>query len=305
MQTGHEEVSGDFVSLDGELFYRIGNYDAMDPFFITLVSDSDHWMYISSLGGLTAGRINPDSALFPYYTDDKIHENSAGTGSKTIFHISSGPQKTLLWEPFSTSCEGIYKIRRNLYKNRTGNKLVFEEENLDLQLTFRYAWMNSDRFGWIKKSSLINTGTHARELRLLDGLQNILPYGIQQSTQANLSTLMDAYKKSELVPGCDLAIFRMSSIPVDRPEPSEALKATTVWTSGLKRHRILLTSKQLGSFRFNQELKQENGARGVKAAFFVESRPTLEASAELSWYMVAEVNQEAHDIIRLKDSLIN
>lgn len=300
-----KEVTGEFVSLHGELYYRIGNYDAMDPFFLTLVSDSNHWMYLSSLGGLSAGRINPDSALFPYYTDDKIHENSASTGSKSIFLIRSAHSKSMLWEPFSTYTAGIYKIKRNLYKNTTGNKLLFEEVNLDLQLTYQYTWMNSDRFGWIKKSSLVNNSTQAKEIRLLDGLQNLLPYGIQQSTQANLSTLMDAYKKSELIPGCDLAIFRMSSIPVDRPEPSEALKATTVWSFGLKTKTILLTSAQLDGFRLDMELEPEKEARGVRASFFVESRLNLEAKSKLTWYMIAEVNQEAHDIIRLKDGLEN
>jgi hypothetical protein len=175
LQPGQKEVTGEFVSLHGELYYRIGNYDAMDPFFIALVSDSDHWMYLSSLGGLSAGRINPDSALFPYYTDDKIHENSTGTGSKSIFLISSGQQKSQLWEPFSTNYTGIYKIRRNLYKNKTGNKLLFEEENLDLQLTFQYAWMKQPGkqgyggqrapfAGWITEyTSLRNSTNHSSQ----------------------------------------------------------------------------------------------------------------------------------------------
>ena len=30
----------------------------MRPFFMTLVSGSDHWMFISSTGALTAGRGN-------------------------------------------------------------------------------------------------------------------------------------------------------------------------------------------------------------------------------------------------------
>jgi hypothetical protein len=62
----------------------------MPPFFMSLVSGADHWLFISSTGGLTAGRTNADSALFPYETEDKItahHEltggqdNLAGRGS--------------------------------------------------------------------------------------------------------------------------------------------------------------------------------------------------------------------------------
>ena len=45
------------------------------------------WMFISSNGGLTAGRKNSEFALFPYYTDDKVTESSDSTGSKTIFQV--------------------------------------------------------------------------------------------------------------------------------------------------------------------------------------------------------------------------
>ena len=58
----------------------------MRPFFMTVVSDADHWMFISSNGALTAGRRNADLALFPYYTDDKIRDMVEVTGSKTILH---------------------------------------------------------------------------------------------------------------------------------------------------------------------------------------------------------------------------
>ncbi|MCK5686158.1 hypothetical protein KAJ27_18645, partial [bacterium] len=78
-----KDVNSEFVGFEGEAFFKIVNYDAMKPFFMSIVSDSDHWMYISSSGGLTAGRKNPENAIFPYYTDDKIHESSEITGSKT------------------------------------------------------------------------------------------------------------------------------------------------------------------------------------------------------------------------------
>ena len=67
-------ILGEQVTLDSEEFYRIANYDRMRPFFMTVVSDADHWMFVSSNGALTAGRRNADLAVFPYYTDDKIRD---------------------------------------------------------------------------------------------------------------------------------------------------------------------------------------------------------------------------------------
>ena len=83
-----KKVSMEHVKIEGEEFYKISNNDSMRPFFMSIVSDSNHWMFISSNGGLTAGRKNAEFALFPYYTDDKITEFADITGSKSIFKIN-------------------------------------------------------------------------------------------------------------------------------------------------------------------------------------------------------------------------
>ena len=83
---------------------------------MSVVSSSDHWLFISSTGGLSAGRVNAELALFPYYTVDKITENSENTGSKTILLVRQGDH-TSLWEPFSARYQGIYRIERHLYKS--------------------------------------------------------------------------------------------------------------------------------------------------------------------------------------------
>ena len=72
IENSPKEVKGDYVVIDGEEYYKISNYDTMRPFFMTLVSNSDLWLFISSNGGLSAGRNSPETALFPYYSDDKI-----------------------------------------------------------------------------------------------------------------------------------------------------------------------------------------------------------------------------------------
>ena len=62
----------------------------MPPFFMSIVSDANHWMFIGSNGGLSAGRKDCNQALFPYYTVDKILETSEATGSKTILRVEVG-----------------------------------------------------------------------------------------------------------------------------------------------------------------------------------------------------------------------
>src|SRR5262249_223005 len=152
------------------------------PFFMSIVSDADHWMFISSNGALTAGRRDPDLALFPYYTDDKIHDSAAITGSHTIFIVRSRG-RSFLWEPFSNRGAGAYKLERRLFKKFTGNKIIFEEINRDLGLAFRYGWFNSERFGFVRKVWLTSHGSAATAVSVLDGIQNILPCGIGSQFQ--------------------------------------------------------------------------------------------------------------------------
>jgi len=290
--TEKPEVSGQFVQIGDEKFYQIKHFDTMKPFFISLASESNHWMYISSTGGLTAGRKNPDLALFPYYTDDKIMESGEITGSKTILHVvKSG--KRFLWEPFSDRNQGIYKLERTILKSTIGNKLIFSEKNIDLGLTFNYAWMNADDFGWIKKSWLINETEQPIEIHLVDGLQNILPFGVDIQAQGKFSTLVDAYKKTELIKESNLALFRMEAIMVDRAEPSEALRVNTIWNYGLDNASFLLSSGQLDNFRQGKNIVPEIESKGVRGAFFACSSLVLEALSEKSWYFVVEVEQDA------------
>ncbi|OIP85247.1 MAG: hypothetical protein AUK44_00285 [Porphyromonadaceae bacterium CG2_30_38_12] len=298
------EVGGKFIQIDGEQYFEIMHSDAMQPFFISLASDSNHWMYIASTGGLSAGRKSPDIALFPYYTDDKITESAEITGSKTIFQVIKGGVK-YLWEPFSDRNKGTYTLEQSLAKNTAGNKLVFTEINHDLGLTFSYAWMNADDFGWIKKSKLSNQNVEAVEVYVVDGLQNILPSGIDKFTQNTFSTLVDGYKKTELLPYSSLALFRMEAILVDRPEPSESLRANTVWSIGFDHAIYLLSSKQLNHIRTGLVPTPETEAKGVRGAYFACNTILVGAGETKTWYFVAEVEQDVVDIINTKHFIQN
>lgn len=295
-------VKGEQIQVEGEEFYRIVNHDQMRPFFMSVVSDADHWMFISSNGALTAGRSNPDLALFPYYTDDKIHDSAEITGSKSILIVRQ-KRRAHLWEPFSFRHQGLYRIKRSLFKNFTGNKIIFEETNLDLGLTFRYGWFNSQRFGFVRKVWLINHDRKAVDISILDGVQNLIPCGISSQFQLEKSTLVDAYKKSELLPQSGLGLFMLSAIPVDRPEPAESLKATSVWSLGLKRQVTLLSSVQLDRFRQGMSLCEELEMRAERGAYFVQSDFGLQGGATAQWMMVADVNRGPSEVAELKQLL--
>ena len=263
-----KDVQGQFITINGERFYEIANYDAMQPFFISLASDTDLWMYLSSTGGLTAGRRSPGEALFPYYTDDKITESFEFTGPRTVIND---------WRPFSNLQQPVYDLTRKIAKSLVGNQIVFCEENHTLGLRFSYLWAPAGKHGWVRRATLENLTDKPIDIELTDSLQNVLPAGVERKTQNEFSTLVDGYKKTELVPGTSLALFRMEAILVDRAEPSESLTCNTIYALGLPADTDYSKTE----------------SKGVRGAFIAQTSIQLSAFSSQTWYNVLDVSKDA------------
>ena len=280
-------------------YFKIENIDALPPFFMNIVSGSDLWTFVSSNGGITAGRRSAEFALFPYYTDDKITELSETTGSKTIIRKDGR-----CWEPFSVRSEACFRLQRNLYKSRVGNSIIFEETNLDWGLRFSWSWTGSDRFGFVREAKLENLSGDAAAVELVDGLQNVMPCGVPSGLQQSTSNLVNAYKKTELEPATGMAMVCLSAIIIDRAEPSEALKCNVVWQRGLDAPTHLLCSNQLAAFRKGGVLHEETVVKGEPGAYLLGSELLLKAGESRSWMIVADVAKDAAAVVALKDFLL-
>tara|TARA_Y100001935_G_scaffold238369_1_gene224702 strand:- start:32779 stop:36195 length:3417 start_codon:yes stop_codon:yes gene_type:complete len=285
-----------------EEWFKISNSDSLRPFFMSIVSDSNHWMFISSNGGVSAGRKNAEYALFPYYTDDKITESADITGCKTIVQVKKEDEISI-WEPFSNRFTGKYSITRNLYKNRWGNKVRFEEINHDLELTFSYEWNSSNEFGFVRRSTLINNAESAVDVSVLDGIQNLIPYGVNSDLQTRVSNLVDAYKRNELAEETGLGMYALSAIIVDKAEPSEALKANVAWSYGLKDPKYLVSSLQVDTFRNGGSVTTETDVKGEKGAYFINQDLSLSAGESVKWNIVGNVNLDHPGVIALNEQI--
>ena len=301
--TNEYSTDGGFLDFAGERYYVIRNVDKIAPFFISLVSDSDHWLFVSSTGGLTAGRVSPDTALLPYVTVDKIHESSSHSGCKTIIRVTSR-EGDRQWEPFNREHDRLYGLSRQLYKNVIGNKLCFEEINHDLKLRFRYTWAFSDQYGFVRQCELRNMGDSHVLVDMVDGLQNILPAGTPRFTQTNSSNLVDAYKWAELDEQTGLALFTLNSGITDRAEPCESLTANTVFCLGLDATKVLLSSGQLENFSSGQSLQQEHLKRGIRGAYLVNSKFELGPQKSQHWQLIANIEQSQCEVVDLSHQLL-
>jgi hypothetical protein len=293
---------GEYVDFDNGRFYCIRDFDRMAPFFVSLVSGSDHWLFVSSCGALTAGRVDADSAIFPYYTADKLRDARESAGSLCAMFVEKG-EAPARWEPFAHSRHHGFRVERNLYRNTLGSRLVFEEINHDLGLTHHYAWLFSNAYGLVRQARIVNHAHSELRIRLLDGVRNILPSCVSSAAQLEFSNLLDAYKCSERITGRDMAVYALTARLSDRPVPGEALLATTAWQAGLDAPTVLLSDAQVDAFFAGGDLCDESVNMGRRGAFLMNTVLDLAPDETRSWSIAVDVNRDASAVIALRERL--
>ncbi len=299
-----EQLEDGFVQLDGEDFYLIGNFEKLGPFLVNVVSAYDLWMFVSSNGGLTAGRINANHSLFAYETVDRLHDAHHYAGPVTSIRIA-GPEAEgrLCWEPFLD--DGVGRVR-NLYKNIVGNQLIFEEHLVESDLTFRYRWSAADGIGFVRTATLVNRSNRTVRLDLLDGLRNLQPWGIGLPLLQTTSCLTDAYKRSEVDAATKMGIYSLTAGIVDGTYPTEILRANVVWHCGLDKATVCLSDHALADFRNGAEVSPKQLLKGRRGNYFaVQPGVVLAAGEQLRWHTVADVGLGHVQLADLRHRLMN
>ena len=285
-----------FVNVNGQVFYKVEHSEGLTPFFINVISSSDVWIFMSSKGGITAGRKDAQGAVFPYETDDRLHDQK-NTGSKTV--IRAGDQ---LWEPFARTTLNKWRVTQNLYKAVQGTSVIFEEINEELELSFSYQYESSERFGIVRTSVLKNLSGETVQADILDGLENIMPCHVDKNLQANTSTLVDAYKANELYPDSKLATYALTTLINDTPNPIEILRVNVAWTDCTKA-QIALSSHVVDDFVRGTPYPYGEPAYGCKGAYFVNYREELAPGGECTHRIVVDHGYDHCALVKLSKLL--
>lgn len=282
---------------DGREFLEIADVDRMAPFLMSIVSDSDLWLYVGSNGGMTAGRIDPDHALFAYRTADQILDQPAATGVFCRIFCEG-----TAWTPWA---EGVPAagIRRHLYKHATGTSVIFEERNEILGLVIEWELWASETFGLMRRCRLRDTSGRERNISILDGWHQLLPSGVSRDTYARYSYLAAAYMRHEASPGGPLALYTLNSGITDRAEPSESLRAAAGWSIGLDDGVLLLSHRQVDAWMRGHPLHPEFETRGVFGSHLRAATVPLAPEACHEWFVAADTRLDHAAIVALKASL--
>ena len=192
-------------------------------------------------------------------------------GPKTIVLVD-GENRRRLWEPFSDRYAGVYDTERDLYKNITGNKLVFEEINRPLNCRFAIVAARATALASCA-GTLTNLGDAPLCCQLLDGLQNLLPANVDRAMQNRLQHAGRCLQEERAAADSGIGVYALSSVPVDRAEPSESLTANVSGRSGLDGDGIC-SAPAAGAFRGGRRRTGRRCARRARRLFRAGGMPT-------------------------------
>lgn len=290
---------GRFIERDGQRFYEIRHVESMAPFLMTMVGDTDLWMFLSSAGSFTAGRVQADRCLFPYETDDRLHELNGLAGPVTMVRFADGR----VWRPLGpgTPAPGI---SRTLRRSLVGDAVEFEESDEQSGLTFRVEYALADRYGVVRRCSLLASPEGgAVECDLLDGYLNVMPSCTPLSLQQTMSTLVDGYKRSERVSERGPAVYTLESLISDRPEASECLRANAVWHIGLEDAVVSLHERSVHAFERGEDDDPEGPALGRRGAYLCRASLRIPAGSSEEWRIVGDVHLDHAAVSRITRGL--
>ncbi len=286
------------VRIEGEQFYRIDQVDRMAPFLMSLVSDGDRWMFVSSGGALAAGRRDASQSLFPYVTDDRLHASAGQSGPVTRLRVVADGGVETMWSPFDGRAHD--QVRRSISKSVIGDAVVFEEHHAELDLVFRARWSSSDEFGFVRTASIENLGPRGVDVSILDGLLAVLPFGLEPLVYNRLSNLTNAYKRSEVV-GDRLAIYSLEAPVSDTAEPEEVLRATVAWSIGLD-GPVSVDAGSVAAFERGDEAPSAL-CTGSPGAYLASGTSIIGPHETTTWSVVADVGYDQSDVARLQRTL--
>ena len=171
---------GSLVTIDGERYYRIDGVQRMEPFLLSVVSDSDLWMWVSSTGALTAGRVDTDGALFPYYPDDHLHQLAGLSGPVTVIVRRRPDGSREVWQPLPRGCGRAWSGRSpsTTWGTASSSKRPMPRGG---GVVFRTSWSPSQTYGWVRESELIDTRQNGDRMALevMDGWWISCPRGFR------------------------------------------------------------------------------------------------------------------------------
>lgn len=212
-------------TLDADGCFVIENYNHSQPFSnffpgIAGVLGIPMWVFYVNRGQCIAafGTGTKDNAIMEFQPANKAYRLAALQGFRTFLKVTSG-SKTVYWEPFQNHLEGT-DFRKTQILSVSAHDLTLREVNTDLGLTaeVNYFTLPEEPYAaLVRRVTVKNAGKKDCRVELIDGLPAVVPYGLTDPLNKNISRTVEAWVKV-----CGLArkapCYRLYVEVSDKPE---------------------------------------------------------------------------------------
>ena len=136
---------------EGREYSAIEDHDRLAPFLMAVVSSTTRGCSSRASAFRRPGADRPASSLFPYQTDDRLHDSAGVAGPHTSIRVTRGGATTL-WRPLDGRGTETFRLERRLLKTTHCEAVMFEERNLDLRPHLPGVLGGVPGFGWIRRA---------------------------------------------------------------------------------------------------------------------------------------------------------
>ncbi len=237
-------------ALDGDNCFVIDQYNDLAPFasFLPGIAGTlgrPAWAFYVNRGQAMAsfGVRNKDGAFLEFFPADKAYQLTPSRGFRTFLKITDA-DRILTHEPFQRGAGS--DVRQRLYV--TPHEVGVEEINPHLGFSIRadmFTLPEAPVAGLVRRVTFVNTSAQARRVEIVDGLPQVLPFGMNQWILKFMSRTSEAFMRVEGVQE-NLPFYRLKVWPTDSPqvEPVIACNFFAGFLNG-SRTRVLVDAERV------------------------------------------------------------
>ncbi len=209
-------------ALDADNCFVIDQYNDLAPFASFLpgiagVMGRPAWAFYVNRGQAVAsfGVRNKDGAFLEFFPADKAYQLTPSRGFRTFLKITDG-DRILTHEPFQRRAGA--EVKQRLYV--TPHEVGVEEINPQLGFSIRadmFTLPEAPVAGLVRRVTITNTSKQAKKIEIVDGLPQVLPFGMNQWILKFMSRTLEAFMRVEGVEE-NLPFYRLKVWPTDSPQ---------------------------------------------------------------------------------------
>jgi hypothetical protein len=212
-----------YLNKQGE--FVIENYNYAKPFanFFPGIAGKygiPMWVFYVNRGQCISsfGTKDKDQAILEFFPANKAWQFAASHGFRTFLKIRS-KNESIYYEPFHNGYANLkYQIINSM--RISSSALILEEENRTLGIKVKVEYFNipNDSYAGLSRSVTIqNTANKLKNVQLIDGLPQIVPFGTNNFFLKKLGRTIEAWMNIDNLDN-DIPFYKLEVDPTDRPE---------------------------------------------------------------------------------------